>query len=138
MTKPLFIWNTGTGMDISPQRVNDAVQIEQQVAEPGGSSAAGPTVISESVEKDKSVFINLLAGLGITVVSTVAVILLMVIPFTMKKTTPPTPVVTTSTLQVGSQTNIIVQSEYINPFDSSSQYTNPFIASVNPFASLTQ
>ncbi|SRR5258706_3258834 len=121
-------------MDVSPQQVQEMQQIEQQVS-PDGS---GPRVISETTEKDRSVLVNLLAALGISVIGIAAVIFLLVIPFSGKKAAVTQPTITTDTMQIGSQPNVVVQNEYINPFASTSQYSNPFIATLNPFTAFAQ
>lgn len=122
-------------MDLSQQQTQELSEIEKQV-NPGEET--GPKVLSQTIEKDRSVLINLLAALGISVTATIAVIVLMVLPFTSKKTTSSQPVITTSTLQIGSQPNIVVTAQYVNPFDANQQYSNPFITSQNPFANQTQ
>lgn len=120
-------------MDISPQQASDISEIEKQVA-PGESS--GPKMLSQNVEKDRSMLINLLAGLGISIISIGAVILLVVLPFGGKKSAPQ-PEVTQETIQLLSP-NITVQAEYVNPFSQKAQYSNPFIATRNPFTNFTQ
>ena len=118
----------------APQ-INTIAQIEEQVS-PNGMS--GPKMISQTVEKDRSVFVNLLAALGISIVAIVAVIFLLGIPFGAKKPAVTQPIITTDTLQIGTQPNVVVQTEYINPFASSAQYSNPFIATLNPFTAFAQ
>jgi len=112
-------------MDISPRQAGDIQEIEKQV-----DGIPEPKVLSETAVKDRSVLINLLAALGISIVGTAAVIFLLVIP--VQST------VTTDTMQVGSQENVVFQTEYVNPFAATSQYSNPFIATKNPFTAFAQ
>lgn len=119
-------------MDLSVKQVEEIQEIEKQVS-PNGTS--GPKVISQKVETDRSVLVNLLAALGISVAGTAAVVLLLVIPVGKRPQTIQ-PRITTGTMQV--QPNITVQTVYVNPFETKAQYDNPFIASQNPFTGLTQ
>lgn len=119
-------------MDISPQQAQEIQEIEKQI----GTSETGPKILSQKEKKDKSTLINLLAGIGIAVGSTAAVIVLLAIP--VKKKVVPSPTITTSTIQIASSPNIVVTTEYVNPFSTSAQYSNPFTASQNPFANLNQ
>lgn len=132
MTTFLYIWNTYS-MDLSPQQVATIQEIEKQIND---HVPTGPRILSQQEEKKKkSVLTNLLAAVGISVGTAVVLIVLFTIPFGKKPTTA-APQITTSIVQV--EPNISVQAEYINPLSASAQYSNPFIASQNPFASLTQ
>lgn len=119
-------------MDLSTKQVQEIQEIEKQI---NPDATTGPKVISQKVEKDRSVLINLLAALGISAAGTAAVILLLVLPVGKRpQTTQPT--ITTGTMQI--QPNITVQTVYVNPFETKAQYDNPFIASQNPFTGLKQ
>jgi len=114
------------------RRVDTVEQIERQV-----DGIPGPQILSETPVKDKSMLVNLLAGFGILVVGAIAVVFLLFIPFGGKKTTTNS-TTTTTTMQLGSLPNVVVETEYVNPFAASSQYTNPFIATKNPFTVFAQ
>ena len=114
------------------RRVDTVEEIERQV-----DGIPGPKVLSETVVKDKSVFVNLLAILGISVVGATAVIFILFIPFSGKKSTNSS-TVTTTTMQVGTQPNVVFETEYVNPFSSTAQYSNPFVATKNPFTAFAQ
>ncbi|HSD99054.1 MAG TPA: hypothetical protein VLB73_05195 [Patescibacteria group bacterium] len=118
-------------MDLSPQQVTEIQEIEKQVNQ---GQQTGPKILSQTSEKDKSVLVNLLAAVGISVGTIAAVIILVVFPFG-KKQVVEQPKVTTGTLTIA-QPNITVTTEYVNPF--SSQYSNPFVSSQNPFTQFTQ
>ena len=117
-------------MDISPQQAQEIAEIEKQM-----DKDTGPKILSQKETKDKSSFANVLAAVGITVGATAAVIVLLALP--TKKKVVPQPTIVTSTMQLASP-NIVVTTEYVNPFSSTAQYENPFTASQNPFANLTQ
>ncbi len=117
-------------MDISPKQAQEIAEIEKQM-----DSNAGPKIISQKETKDKSSLVNILATMGITVGATAAIIVLLALP--TKKKVVPQPTIVTSTMQLASP-NIVVTTEYVNPFSSAAQYENPFTASQNPFANLTQ
>lgn len=132
MTDPLLFWNTYS-MDLTPEQVTKIQEIERQIND---HIPTGPQILSQKEEKNaQSTIKNLLAAVGIAVGTTAAVILVLTVPFG-KKITPPTSQMTTSTVQV--EPNITVQATYVNPFSQTAQYNNPFIASQNPFSSLTQ
>ncbi|HYK08862.1 MAG TPA: hypothetical protein VEW42_05175 [Candidatus Eisenbacteria bacterium] len=114
------------------RRVDTVEQIERQV-----DGIPGPQILSETPVKDKSMVVNLLAALGILIVGAVAVVFLLFIPFGGKKIANNS-TITTTTMQVGSLPNVVVETEYVNPFAPSSQYTNPFIATKNPFTAFAQ
>jgi hypothetical protein len=122
-------------MDLSPQQVQEIQEIERQI-DPHAKN--GPQVISQQEVQDKSILLNILAALGITVAGTTAVILLMIVPFSKKKLATNTLPTKTSTIQVASEPVVVVETEYQNPFDAKTQYTNPFSTTSNPFANLTQ
>lgn len=115
-------------MDPSQQKINSIQEIENQV---NVGVPTGPQIVSQVEVKDRSVLINVLAGLGISITATAAVLLLLFIPGTKKQAPPTEQTVTTGLLQASP--NIVVQTVYVNPFSKNSQYNNPFIASQNPF-----
>lgn len=121
-------------MDLTPEQVAKIQEIESQIND---HVPTGPQILSQKEDKKmQSVVKNLLATVGISVGAVAAVVLVLTIPFGKKQVASPAPQITTSTVQV--EPNITVQTEYVNPFSQSAQYSNPFIASENPFNSLTQ
>ena len=109
------------------QQINQFEQIEQQVSQ--GLPPSGPRILSqEPVNNKKNLFINILLALGIVSLGTLSVIL--VVNKTLKKNQiaqiSPTPAV------------ITLKSEYSNPFDENTQYTNPFSEKINPFDNISQ
>lgn len=120
-------------MDLTSQQTQQIQEIEKQVDQ---GMPSGPRIISENEVKDKPLLTNLLASFGIFIAGTAAVIVILHIPFPSKKNILPKQSIVTETIQV--QPNITVTTQYINPFSDKAQYDNPFIASQNPFANLTQ
>lgn len=121
-------------MDLSPKQVEEIQEIEKQV-NPNG--ATGPKVLSEKTEKDKSVLVNLLAAVGISVGATAAIIVLLALPGGVKRKVVQ-PQITTNTVRLAQSPNITVTTEYVNPFSETAQYSNPFTATQNPFDQFTQ
>lgn len=124
-------------MEMISQQVE---QIEKQIA-----PEEQPHIISQEVEGaegNKTILKNLLASMGIVIVGGSAVLVILFVPFTKKKTVTLIPQETTTTatatIQLSSGPSITVETEYTNPFDTKSQYENPFIASKNPFSTITQ
>lgn len=118
---------------VGPGRVETVEEIEKQV-----DGIPDPKILSETPEKDRSVFVNLLAALGISIVGTAAVIILLVNPFSGKKIPTSPTTITTNTIDVGLQPNVVFETEYVNPFATTAQYANPFIATKNPFTAFAQ
>lgn len=119
-------------MDISPKQAEEIQEIEKQLG-----NTTTPHILTQKQEKDRSILINILAALGISATATAAIFVLLLIPVNKKVVTPQT-TVTTNTIPVGNSSSVVLQTEYVNPFSTTAQYDNPFIASQNPFANLSQ
>lgn len=120
-------------MDISPKQIQEISEIEKQLDQ---GSPTGPKILSQQQETNRSLLKNLLAAAGIVIGTTLGIIVLVMVPFG-KKTAIQQPQVITGTLTIA-QPNITVTTEYVNPFATSAQYSNPFTASQNPFAQFTK